>query len=394
VATATQNLSRFDLDLKNYKVGYVTVNGKQAVFRRHQQELIITPAHGLDKGSRFTVVVAYAGTPHTVLHSPIVFGSPYGWIYTTDGAFVGCEPNAASTWFPSNDHPSDKARFTFDITVPDGTRVVANGELIHRGTSGGMSNFVWNETSPMATYLATIGIGKWVFHTTKTAGGIKEFVAVDPDLEEQAESSHIIELSGDVTDYWSKVFGKYAFSSTGGIIDHVPSVGFSLETQTRPLYGFVPNVGTASHELTHEWFGDSLSVKTWDNIWLNEGFASFGAWLWTEHTTGESTYDQGLGAFNSIPADNPFWQQSIADPQRDTMFSNAVYQRGAMTLAALRHKIGDKKFFDLMQTWVKQHRYGNVTTDEFTSLANQVSGQNLNGFFKTWLWKQSKPKKF
>lgn len=392
-AKATQNLSRFDLDFKNFKVGHVTVNGERAEFSRHAQELMITPAKGLPKGEPFKVVVSYSGTPHTVLHSPIVFGAPYGWIYTEDGAFVGCEPNAASTWFPSNDHPSDKATFTFDISVPQGTKVMANGDLADQSTSHGMSNFVWEEKSPMATYLATIDIGKWKFHQTKTKGGIPEFVGVDPALEDQAEATHIIELTGDITDYWSKMFGKYAFTSTGAIIDNVPGVGFSLETQTRPLYGFVPDQGTASHELAHEWFGDSVSVKTWDNIWLNEGFATFSSWLWGEHQGGTSTYDRAKSTYDALGEDDPFWKQSIADPQRDTMFSNAVYTRGGMTLASLRHKIGDKDFFTLLQTWVAQHKGGNATTKQFTDLANKISGQNLDSFFKDWLWKQAKPPK-
>lgn len=390
-ATATQNLSRFDLDLKNYRVSKVTVNGAAASYTRHAQELVITPRYGLDDGKKFTVVVAYAGTPHTVVNSPIVFGSPYGWIYTNDGAFVGCEPNAASTWYPSNDHPSDKASFTFDITVPKGTKVVANGDQTGARSAGGMDTFVWNEKQPMATYLATIDIGKWNFHTTHTSGGIPELVAVDPALEQEAESSKIIKLTGDITDYWSKLFGGYAFDSTGGIIDNVPNIGFSLETQTRPLYGFVPDSGTASHELAHEWFGDSVSVKTWNNIWLNEGFATFVSWIWQEHTGGSSTYETAKSLFDNIDAGSTFWKQSIADPQRNTMFSQAVYYRGAMTLASLRHKIGDQKFFTLMKTWATQHRYGNVTTKMFTHLASKVAGQNLDGFFKTWLWDQSKP---
>ncbi len=400
-AVATQNLSRFDLDLKgDYTVKRVKVNGTAAKASRPcqkgkacSQELAITPAKGLPEGKKFTVVVSYAGTPHTVRNSPIVFGAPYGWIYTKDGAFVGCEPNAASTWYPANDHPSDKATFTFNITVPTGTQVVANGDQTGGSSNGTMDTFTWDETEPMATYLATVDIGKWKFHNTTTPGGIPETVAVDPTLEQQAQAQKVVKLTGDITDYWSKVFGKYAFSSTGGIVDNVPHIGFSLETQTRPLYGFVPDPGTASHELSHEWFGDSLSVKSWNNIWLNEGFATFSAWLWREHSGGGSTYESAKQTYDSIPAGNDFWNQSIADPKRDTMFSSAVYARGGMTLASLRHKIGDKDFFTIMKTWATQHRYGNVVTKQFTDLANKVTGTNLDGFFKTWLWDQVKPPK-
>lgn len=390
-ATATKDLSRFDLDLKNFKVGSVRVNGSLATFRREDQELIITPTAGLPSGEKFTVSVVYAGTPHTVVNSPIVFGAPYGWIYTPDGAFVACEPNAASTWYPSNDHPSDKATFTFKITVPAGRKVVANGDLTREWSEDGLDTFVWDERQPMATYLATIDIGKWLFHWTRTPGGIPELVAVDPALARQARSEDISQLSGDITDYWTKLFGAYPFDSTGAIIDNVPDIGFSLETQTRPLYGFVPDPGTASHELAHEWFGDSVSVKAWKHIWLNEGFATFISWLWQEHTGGGSTYQTAKGVYRSIGPRSSFWKQSIADPGRNTMFSFAVYYRGAMTLASLRHKIGDEKFFTLMRTWATQHRYGSVTTRMFTDLASKISGQNLDSFFKTWLWDQTKP---
>ena len=198
-----------------------------------------------------------------------------------------------------------------------------------------------------------------------------------------------------VTDYWAKKFGPYPFTSTGAIVDNLPDVGFSLETQTRPLYGFAPDPQTLSHELAHQWFGDSVSVRTWRDIWLNEGFATFAMDLWAEHTgAGASTYAVGRKVWASLPANDPFWQQSIADPGANAMFSRAVYYRGGMTLEALRHRIGDADFFRLLQTWTKQHRYGNADTAQFVALAQQVSGRNLTAFFQTWLWDKTKPATF
>jgi aminopeptidase N len=219
-------------------------------------------------------------------------------------------------------------------------------------------------------------------------------MAVDPDLADQATAGRIFELTGEVTDFWSKEFGPYPFTSTGAIVDNVPNVGFSLETQTRPLYGFAAGAGTISHELSHQWFGDSVSVRTWRDIWLNEGFATFAAWLWTEHTGGNSTYVSARNTYNAIAATSSFWNQSIADPQRDTMFSGAVYNRGGMTLAAQRHRIGDPAFFTLLNKWTAQHRYGNATTAQFVALAERVSGENLESFFDTWLWRKTKPASF
>jgi aminopeptidase N len=395
-ATATQNLSRFDLDLTGMTVSTVTVGGAKAAFTRSGPELQITPAHGLVRESSFVVAVTYAGTPKTIEKSPIVFGSAYGWIYTSDGAFVGDEPNGASTWFPSNDHPSDKATFSFEITVPSDRKVVANGDLVAqkpgpKNTNGATTTFDWNETSPMATYLATIGIGRWTFATSRTPGGITQLVAYDPSLAGQVAARKNAELTAQVTDYWATKFGPYPFTSTGAIIDNVPYVGFSLETQTRPLYGFAPDPETLSHELAHQWFGDSVSVQTWRDIWLNEGFATFAANLWAEHTGGPSTWVAAQQTFARTQATSRFWNQAIADPQRDTMFSQSVYVRGGLTLAALRHRIGDTKFFDLLQQWTAAHRFGNATTAQFIALANQVSGQDLSHFFQVWLYTKARP---
>jgi aminopeptidase N len=399
-ARATTNLSRFDLDLAGMRVRSVRVGGVPATFSRNGPELRITPRHGLRTGTTFRVAVNYAGSPRTITGSPIVFGADYGWQYTKDGAFVGDEPNAARTWFPCSDHPSDKATYAFHITVPGNRQVVANGEPTGGsggGSSGGgpgLATYDWRETRPMATYLATIDIGRWNFHKGRTPGGIPEIVAYDPALRRGVRRRHTFALSGRITDFWATTFGRYAFTSTGAIVDNVPQVGFSLETQTRPLYGFVPDPGTAAHELAHQWFGDAVSPRTWRDIWLNEGFATFAAAYWSEHTGGASTLRWARGEYRSIPAGDAFWRQSIADPKRPTMFSGAVYERGGMTLAALRHRIGSATFFRLLRRWVALHRYGNATTAQFVRLAERVSGRHLRHFFRIWLWRQRKPPSF
>ncbi len=186
-AVATQNLSSFDLDLQGLNVrSRVSVDSFPAAFSRNGQELTIKPRFGLLRGGPFLVAVKYDGSPQTIVGSPVVFGAPYGWIYTDDGAFVGCEPNAASTWYPSDDHPSMKATFTYHITVPADRSVVANGDLQSTRHHGDQTTFTWNETSPMATYLATIDIGKWQFRNGRTPGGIPETTATDPALATQA----------------------------------------------------------------------------------------------------------------------------------------------------------------------------------------------------------------
>jgi aminopeptidase N len=393
-AVATKGLSRFDLDLSGMKVHGVRLDGSPVRWQRHGPELRITPAHGIRAGTTFTTAVRYSGSPKTVTGSPIVFGSDYGWQYTNDGAFVGDEPNAAHTWFPLNDYPRDKATYSSRITVPTGHQVISNGELRSRHSTKTTNTFVWRETKPMASYLFTLGIGRWRFRSGHTPGGIPELLAVDPTLGKKVHNRHVFRISGAVTDYWAKLFGGYPFTSTGAIVDHVPNVGFSLETQTRPLYGFAPDQYTIAHELAHQWFGDAVSVRSWRDIWLNEGFATFAEFLWNEHLGRGSTYQGTRNVYRQIKASSAFWRQSIADPKRDRMFSQAVYYRGAMTLGALRHRIGRAAFGRLLREWVVQHRYRSATTSQFVALAERVSGQRLGHFFQIWLWREAKPPTF
>ncbi|MEU9501236.1 M1 family metallopeptidase [Streptomyces sp. NPDC048196] len=387
-ARATQSLSAFDLDLQKLTVDSVRVNGRRAHFARSGDEITVHPSFPLRRGGKFTVTVAYHGVPKP-LSGPIVFGSDYGWMKTKDGVFVACEPNAASTWFPSSDHPSDKATYDIRIDAPKGLTGVSNGRLIASGEAHGRAYAHWRESRPMATYLATATIGKFDVRTGTTPGGIPVYVATDPTLP--TGKVDVYGITSEATDYWSKVFGKYPFEETGAIVDDMPQAGFSLEVQSKPVYSAVRSESTIVHELAHQWFGDSVSVRQWKDIWLNEGFASYAQWLWNEHRGTVSAHDSFRKAYDAIPADDGFWKQKIADPQRDTMFSGAVYTRGAMTLQALRERIGDTAFFKLLPAWTAAHRYGNAETAQFVALAEKVSGQKLGDFFDTWLYTESKP---
>jgi len=215
------------------------------------------------------------------------------------------------------------------------------------------------------------------------------YEAVDPS--QVAASTAVLKRLPNIVDYFSSVYGPYPFPSTGAIVDDAPSVGYALETATRPLFDSAPSQGTLAHELAHQWFGDDVTLNRWRDIWLNEGFAEFSAWLWSEHTGGQ-TAAQRLTALEAIPAGNGIWNPPPGNPgSADQIFSGSVYERGAGTLEALREKLGDATFFEIMRGWVQAHAQGNATVAQFESFAESVSGKNLAPFFYNWLMRPGKP---
>ena len=541
-ATATQNLSSFNLDLLGLNVLGISVDGRNASWSRDAAELTVTPKSGLKRGHKFTVVVQYEGVPQ------FLDDEGDGVFPTDDGMLVVGQPHVAATWFPVNDHPSDKASYTVTTTVPAGLDVVGNGRLQSKKTKAGMTSFVWQEKNQMASYLATSSVGKFAV-TDYKKNGIRFYDAIDPALFEdvaapttgthlmisgQADSSYKrlmrtitvpaggatlsffvtrdteqnwdfmfveahtvgaddwttlpdlnghsstdvgnscpresweelhpflvhyqtdnhdgtctgtgttgtwnaatgpsngpeqwkvdlgayagkqVEVSisyasddvvqshgvfvddittstgegntsfeddGDTLDGWtvpgapagspgnandwavgtvadlppnfgivaresfarepeilkflSDSFGPYPFADAGGVVDHLAGVGFALENQTRPIYAeeffsdTISGDDVVVHELAHQWYGDNVALYRWKDIWMNEGFATYAEWLWSEHEglgTPQELFDQ---AYNGIPADDPFWTLVIGDPGAADLFDNPIYLRGAMTL--------------------------------------------------------------
>ncbi len=599
-ARATQNLSSFNLDLDGLTVRAITVDGRSATWSRDGGELTVVPRRGLEKHRKFTTVVRYDGVPATIEDE---FGMS-GFFHTDDGALVVGEPAVAATWFPANDHPIDKAAFTFKITAPSELEAIANGALERRRERHGWTTWTWDAREPMASYLAMMAIGVFDVRAYRE-DGIRFWDALDPDLfvpvlprtgdqfalsqvadvsfkrlahvmtvpdeggqlsfwinrntennwdfafveahtvgqdvwttlpdlnghnSQQTGSScpdwlelhpflghyqtdngddtcsptgstgdwwaasgssgayeeWLVDLSafagsetevsisyasddsvqgsglyvddvvvsngpgttsfeddGDLYDGWTVLgapagsepnpndwivgtaadtpptpgevaegsfarqpeildflagnFGRYPFSTSGGIVDDLDELVFALENQTRPIYpkdsfgDSVSGDGLVVHELAHQWFGDSLAVETWQHIWLNEGFATYAEWLWSEHEGFESPQEIFDIYFEDIPDDDPFWTVTVGDPGPDALFDSAIYYRGAMTLQQLRLTVGDNDFFKILRRWASSQAGGNVTTDEFIALAERISHQQLDELFQTWLFTPTKP---
>jgi aminopeptidase N len=178
-------------------------------------------------------------------------------------------------------------------------------------------------------------------------------------------------------------------------VDWAPNVFYSLESQTKPNYWVVPSTLTIVHELAHQWFGDGVTLAVWLDMWLNEGFATWSEWIWTERhggATAQQTFDQLYATPEDSDAGQDLWFPAPAAlPDPSVLFATPVYDRGAMTLQALREKVGDDAFFRIMRTWYAENRGRSVTTADFIALAERVSGAQLDDFFRVWLYEEGRP---
>lgn len=386
-ATATEDLKRFDLDLHGLSVRRVTVDGVVAVASTKDDELVITPAAGIPHGTAMTVVVAYGGKPSEIEDKALGGG---GWLRTKDGAVALGQPESASTWFPVNDHPSDKATFKLAMTVPTGLQVISNGVPGAQQVADGWTTWHWTESAPMASYLSTVAIGRFRV-STSTHDGKPMVIAIPDSLPANGPAALSVDRTGEIVDFLTSQFGPYPFDAYGGIVINDDRIGYALETQTRPSYGEAffgsgPDYTVVAHELTHQWFGDSVALERWQDIWLNEGFATYAEWLWQEHEGQETvaaSFQQTYNSFN--------WQEPAGDPGVARLFGDGVYERGAMTVYALRRTIGDTAFAQLLKAWPSTYRNGNADTADLIALAEKLSGQDLKSFFQAWLYGTKKP---
>jgi aminopeptidase N len=398
-ATATANLSRFNLDFVGPDIESVQVDGQPADIDQHDGELVVTPASPIPAGTSFTTVVRYAGRPRGY---PEPTDASTGFLVTDDGAIALGQPQSAAAWFPVNDHPRDKATYTIAITVPSDLVALSNGVLESTTDSAqaGYTTWTWRESSPMAPYLATMVVGDYRVHES-THDGRPVVLGVHASLPPSVDAQ--LARTTEVVDYLQTVFGPYPFDALGGIVVDV-TLGYALETQARPVYGpsfFRTPVAedpswVIAHELAHQWFGNSVAIHDWREIWLNEGFATYAEWLWNEHTgspagaapTVEGMFDLWYGLFDD---DSPFWEVTPGDPGKQHLFDQAVYIRGAMTLHALRRTVGDDAFFRILSEWASRKRNSTATTAEFIALAEEIAGRQLDQLFQDWLYTPRRP---
>ena len=501
-AIALVDLCAFNLDFLGLEIDAITVDGQPAAFTRHSGELTVDPATPLASGSRFTTEIAYHGAP-IGQDAPTVggliltlvgaiFGGPgeqkpdpeegeqygSGWWRGREEIFIAGEPAGAESWFPVNGHPADKATYTLRLTVPEPYSVVSNGILTETIATETGTTTVWESRNPMASYLVTLHAGRLTTEVREGPHGLPVRTAFADSI---APGQRIMfDRMPQMIDYFESVFGPYPFESAGATIVGAP-IGFALETQTLSVFGQIPLVGNTqltseeltgfeaivAHELAHQWFGDAVSLLRWQDIWLNEGFATYAQILWLEHTEGVVArnhhlayiyafhatlnpfqdpaqlatldagdviegyrtfsrrflgatigdqfvrdYQEGLGAATAADLENITGEEGLAqlavlgvtpdffpgiavrtgDPGPTELFSPMmVYERGGLTLHALRLHLGDETFFTILRTWTARFHNGNATTEDFMALAEEISGEQLDDFFDAWLFSLALP---
>jgi aminopeptidase N len=393
-ARSAKSMSRFNLDFVLRPLR-VTVNGDRAEFRMHgRHELVVVPARPIRADRRLRIEVRYRGHPE---HAEVDGGRP--WRSPGRPAFVNAEPHSSTIWFPLNDHPSDKATYDVTAVVPRAWKAVSAGRLVGHHRAGKHSAWHWRVDEPMASYQQFLGLGRYHFRHDDRAG-LTSLYAWSSGFSDRM-IRHIRIGLGNSRSYvrWlGKRLGPYPFHHIGGVVVGGMDVP-TIESQSAPVYGrYVFRYGYPAqarqimvHELAHQWFGASVTIRRWRYLWLQEGFATYLEWWFAAAHGGPSANEQMLSTYRLYPRDAHWWTIPPGDPGPGPSLFRSVYGRGAMTLQGLRNRIGLPDFRRILRTFAREHRYGTATTQQFIRLAERVSGQDLSRFFRVWLFRPNRP---
>lgn len=375
VVTA-QPADLLELDLYALRVSQLRIDGSMAHYTHRDGRLRVTLPRPVGAGTVMRLEVRYAGTPRPV---PSAWGG-VGWEELTDGALVASQPVGAPSWFPCNDRPSDKATYRISVTTASPYQAIANGAPAERRRAAGTTTWVYDQVEPMATYLASVQVGRY-----QVAGGL----AFPPRLAGRvrydfARQPRMMEL-------FSNLFGPYPFAAGYTVVVADDELEIPVEAQGMSIFGrnHVDGRRTferlVAHELAHQWFGNSLTVGSWSDIWLHEGFATYAEWLWSEFSGGPPAAElatRWYGRLRELPEDF-----ALADPAPDLLFDDRVYKRGALTVHLLRTRMGDEAFFAMVRDWTAEHRHGTVSTAAFLT----HTPRSLAPALSQWLYDKHLP---
>ncbi len=383
-------LQSFSLDLSDaLAVSKVTVNGRRPQsFTRARGKLNIALASSVAAGAALNIVVRYAGNPRPIR----TLWGEVGFEELTNGALVAGQPNGAMSWYPCDDHPSSKASYRIQISTDSPYHAVANGELLSRRVRAGMTTWTYELPEPTSSYLVTLQIGEYTGHQLA-----KSPVPMRAILPESLKSDFDADFAKqpEMMKLFEQLFGPYPLAGGYTVVVTDDDLEIPLEAQGISIFGANHCDGSGrserlvAHELAHQWFGNSVTVRRWRDIWLHEGFACYAEWLWSPHGGGRST-QEWAEHYHAKLADSP-QDLLLADPGPKDMFDDRVYKRGALTLHALRGVIGDENFFALLRDWADRYRHATVVTDDFTGLAAHYSDVSLRPLWDAWLYSTAVP---
>jgi len=371
------------LDFGAPRVERVLVDGRPARWTHHGGKLRIRGRFLVD--TPFPVEIRYAGRPEPVRTR---YWGEVGWDELTDGVIVASQPIGAPSWFPCNDLVGAKATFRIAVAAPSAYTVVANGGLASRVASGSSTTWTYTSEEPMAPYLATVQIGQYE-RVLLSSGQI----LAAPSVRLSA-AKHDFARQPRMMRLFTELFGPYPFAEYAVVVTG-DELEVPIEAQGLSIFGANHVDGRrgherlVAHELAHQWFGNSVGLSDWRDIWLNEGFAAYAEWLWSERSGGQSSAtlaDRSRAVLAGQPQN-----LRIGDPPARDMFDDRLYRRGALTLHTLRGQLGDAPFFAVLREWTATHRHGTATTEDFIALAERHAGRSLRGFFDAWLFQTALP---
>ncbi|RBP61902.1 peptidase M1-like protein [Brevibacterium sanguinis] len=380
------------LDLTGLRVTKASVNGSKVRFSHRGQKLRLTTG-SLEADQPVRIDIAYVGNPAPTIGT----WGDIGWEELEDGVLVAGQPVGASTWFPCNDHPSNKSTYRIRVLTESEYTVVSNGRLTDKVRKAGRTAWTWESTVPLATYLATVQIGRYRrSEIAAEADAAPAFVPLGLYAGEHRDraASRLRVQHAMMTEFASH-FGPYPFDRYDVV---VTDEELEIPLESQPLSVLGPNhLGEdweaerlIAHEMAHQWFGNSLTPRRWSDIWLNEGFACYAEWLWSEASGRESADERARGWWRTLaglPQD-----LVIGNPGGPDMFDDRVYKRGALCLHDLRLRLGEETFFTALRDWTARHRHGSVDTADFVECVSRVSGKDIAEAIRPWLCEAALPR--
>jgi len=391
VAAPTRTVS---LDLQGLEVDGVKVDDQDATFAAKQAKLQIDLPNEVEGSTPFRIRVAYHGIPKPI-ETDALGGVEIGWHAANDGSFVLSEPEGASPWFPVNNHPRDKATYSFAVTVPRPYVAIANGRLDKTEEQAEDRTFRWVMEAPMANYLATVVTGEFAEQQLGTHRGVAYSNWLPDDLIAGNGDQPFAPDQPEVIAGLEEWLGPFPFTTYGAVIYPASFIrgsaatkrflaGVALETQGRSLYSeHAAQAQTITHETTHQWIGDSVSIEDWGlDIWWVEGFAKFSETL--DDPRRAKGFEQ---AYEQVA---PSWIPP-GRLDRDELFGDASYTEGSIVFYALEQEVGQATFKRIMRTFTERYRHANASTQDLIEVASEVSGQDLTGFFDAWLFAETPP---